>query len=109
METVVVGVDAVVDAQPVHPDETALDHADGVERAGDQVQVADPQIAAAVEQEMVGTVRAAASGGRRDSAARTAELKTLAVDSPGAFDGHVLGIHGEDQTDVSVDESRVAV
>src|SRR5215472_9439373 len=61
-----------------------------------------------MKEQMIRTLRAAASQGRGNAALRTAELGSLSVDGPRSFDGDVLSVHGKDQSDVAVAERRVS-
>src|SRR5262249_30624542 len=82
MEAVVVGVDAIVNVDSLHPHVLALDHADGMEGALQQGDVADPQVRAAIEQQMIRAVGPASPRWRWYAARGTAELHALSVDDP---------------------------
>jgi len=108
MEAVVIAVHAVVDANAVKLHERALDDAHRVVGAGLEKDVADGEVSALVEEQVVRPVVAAAAGGRRDAAAGAMELSALSINGAGAFDGDVIGFHGEDETDIAVAERGIA-
>lgn len=107
VKAVVVVIDAVVDAYSIELYILTLNDADGMEGALIQKYVAHGQVLATMKEQMIRTLRAAASGGRGNAALRTAELRALAVDGARSFDGDVLGIDREDQSDIAVAERRV--
>ena len=109
VESVVIVVDAIVNANAVEFDEATLDDADGMEGAVFEEEVADGEVLALMQEDVIGTVGAAEAGGRRNSAARRAELCTLAVDGAGAFDCEVARLDGEDEGPVAVVKGGIAL
>jgi hypothetical protein len=107
VKSVVVAVDAIIDTKAFHPYEAALNYPDRVKRAGDQVEVSDPEIPAAVKQQVIRTIGSPSARRWRNAPGGTPELRALAVDRPRPFDGDVLRVDREDQTDVSVAECGV--
>lgn len=107
VEAVVVAIDAVVDAKALHPDEITLDDSNGVEGAGNEKNIANTKILAAIEEKMIRTLAAASSRRRRNAAAGAAKLCALAVNGSRTFNVDIFGIDGEDQADIAVAESGV--
>src|SRR5262249_46724131 len=107
VKAVVVVIHAIVDAYAVQLHILTLNDADRMEGALIKKYVADGEVLAAMKEQMIRTLSAAASRGRWNAALRTAELRALAVNRPRSFDRDVLGVYGKDQSDVAVGKRRV--
>ena len=80
-----------------------------MKRAVVEEDVADREVLALMQEQVIGTMGAAEAGGRRSAAARAAELRALAVDRAGAFDRDVARLDGEDECPVAVVERGIAL
>src|SRR5262249_29574367 len=100
VESIVIAVHSIVDVQALHPHILALNDSNRMKCARQQRNVADTQITATVEQEMVGTIRSPAARRRRSPSLRTPKLRALTVDSPLAFNRDVLRVNREQQSDI---------
>src|SRR5947209_2455997 len=108
MEAVVVNIDAIMDVDAVDPDALALDHADAVKRAAEQAEVADDEVFAAVEQEVVGALGAANAARRRGTIFPViVELLALAIDRARPLHRDVPGLDGEEERPVAVTERGI--
>src|SRR5262249_2298669 len=97
VEAVIVEVDAIVDADAVQLHVTAFQDAHAVVGAAREEDVADREIAAAVEDAEVGPLGVAfgAVAARAGIvAAAGEELVAVTVDGPAAFDGDVVCVDG---------------
>src|SRR5262249_17936022 len=97
MKTVVVEVDAVMDANAVQLYVTAFEQANAVVSGTGQKNIAHDHIAATIEDGQVRTVAVSFGGvaaGTGVVALARIEKLTLSVDRARAFDRQVFGIHG---------------
>src|SRR5262245_17299369 len=108
VKAVIVAVDAVVDAQAIQFDIPALNHPDGMIGAGGKEDIAHGEVAAAVEQQVIGPVVAADPSRRENVTAGTVKLRTLPVDGSQPFDESVFGVDGIEESHVAITEGGVS-
>ena len=108
MEAIIISIDAIVDVDAVHVHSLALDDAEAVIRAIEQIDIADNETFAAISEEMVGPTVAAEAAGRLGAAHRGMKLKALAVNRAGPFEGDVLCVDSEEEGPVSIDQRGIA-
>src|SRR5262249_35968594 len=109
MKAVVVPVDAVVDVNSVDVNVAALDDADRMVGACDQPDVANDDVLTLMQQHVVRTVVPSPTGGRRNAPARAGTRQSLAVNGSGTVDSNVFRSHGENQPDIAVAQSGIAL
>ena len=109
MKSIVVPVDAIVNVQRVHVHALRLDHSNAVIRAVEEIEIANRESFALIREHVVRPLVAADAAWRLLSAHGRVKLIALTVNRPGAFDGHILRMHGKQQSPVAVDERGVAM
>ncbi len=110
MEAIIISisVDAIVNVDAVHVYALALDHAEAVICAIEQIDIADNETFAAIGKKMIGPAVAAEAAGRLGATDRGVKLEALSVNRARPLERDVFCVDSEEEGPVSIDQRGIA-